>query len=121
MFGSQVLYGLILFCLDLENKCLSLTFHLFSEQEHLVLEFQRDLICNSLKFTAHLSRTLVEIFCQSVKILHVSNLLFLLLDFECADILLELSLHNTVIVLCVLERNLGLLLELSKLVKVLED
>jgi hypothetical protein len=66
MFGSQVLNGLILFGLDLENKCLSLALHLFSEQEHLVLEFQRDLIRNSLEFTAHLSCTFVEIFCQRV-------------------------------------------------------
>jgi hypothetical protein len=31
MFGSQVLNGLILFSLDLENKSLSLALHLFSE------------------------------------------------------------------------------------------
>jgi hypothetical protein len=102
MFGSQVFNGLILFGLDLENKSLPLALHLFSEQEHLVLEFQRDLIRNSLEFTAHLSRTFVEIFCQRVKVLHVSNLLLLLLDFKCADILFELSLHDTVVVLGIL-------------------
>ena len=121
MFGSQVLNSLILFGLDLEYKRLSLTLHLFSQQQHLVLELQRDLICDSLELTAHLSRTLVEIFCQSVQILHVSNLLFLLLDFECADILLELSLNDAVVVLSVLESDLGLFFELSELVKVLED
>lgn len=121
MFGSQVLNGLILFGLDLENKCLPLTLHLFSEQEHLVLEFQRDLIRNSLKFTAHLSRTLVEIFSQRVKILHVSNFLLLLLDFKCAYILFEFSLHDTVVVLGVLECDFGLFFELSELIKVLED
>lgn len=121
MFGSQVLNSLILFGLDLEYKRLSLALHLFSQQQHLVLELQRDLICDSLELTAHLSRTLVEIFCQSVKILHVSNLLFLLLDFECADILLELSLNDAVVVLSVLESDLGLFFELSELVKVLED
>jgi hypothetical protein len=121
MFGSQVLNSLILFGLDLENKSLPLALHLFSEQEHLVLEFQRDLIRNSLELTAHLSRTFVEIFCQRVKILHVSNFLLLLLDFKCADILFELSLHDTVVVLGILECDLGLLFEFSELVKVLED
>lgn len=120
MFGSKVLNRLVLFGLDLENESLSLALHLFSQQKHLVLELQRDLIRDSLEFTAHLSGTLVEIFCQCVKILHVSNLLLLLLDLESTDVLLELALHDTVIVLCVLECDLSLLLELSELVKVLE-
>ena len=121
MFGSQVLNSLILFGLDLENQGLSLALHLLSQQQHLVLELQRDLIRDPLEFTAHLSRTLVEIFCQSVQVLHVSNLLFLLLDFECTDILLELSLHDAVVVFGVLESDLGLFFELSELVEVLED
>lgn len=121
MFGSQVLNSLILFGLDLEYKRLSLALHVFSQQQHLVLELQGDLICDSLELTAHLSRTLVEIFCQSVQILHVSNLLFLLLDFECADVLLEFSLNDAVVVLSVLESDLSLFFELSELVKVLED
>jgi hypothetical protein len=51
----------------------------------------------------------------------VSNFLLLLLDFKCAYILFEFSLHDTVVVLGVLECDFGLFFELSELVKVLED
>ena len=50
----------------------------------------------------------------------MSDLLLLLLDLEAADVLLQLSLLDSVIVLPILKLDLGLLLQLRQLVQILE-
>lgn len=51
----------------------------------------------------------------------MADLLLFLGYLERADVLLELTFVDSVFVFCVLKLDLGLLLELSKLVQVLED
>ena len=48
------------------------------------------------------------------------DLLLLLLDLEAADVLLQLPLLDAVVVLPVLQLDLGLLLQLRQLVQILE-
>ena len=50
----------------------------------------------------------------------MSHLLLLLLDFKRAHILFKFPLYYPMVILCVLECDLGLLLQLSELIEVLE-
>ena len=85
-----------------------------------MLVLQRDLVGDTLKLCSHLSGTLIEVFRQSVQVLHVSHLLLLLLNFERANILFKLPLYYSMVILGILKGDLGLLLQLSELVEVLE-
>lgn len=58
--------------------------------------------------------------CESVTVLSLTNFLFLLLHLQSAQVLLELTLIDPVLVLAILELNLRLLLDHGLLVKILE-
>ncbi len=70
---------------------------------------------------SQLSLLQVKIFFQRVEELLVPYFLLLLLHLDAADILFKFAFSNAVFILVVLERYLCFLLELSELVKVVED
>jgi hypothetical protein len=74
-----------------------------------VLELSRDLIPDTLKLPPHLRRTLVRVTRQSVQVFLMSHFLLFLLDFQRTDVLLKLTLLNTVVVLSVLKLDLRFL------------
>jgi len=81
-----------------------------------VLVLKRDFIRDALEFCSHLGRALVKIFSQGVQVFHVPDLLLLLLNLECANILFKFPLYNSVVILSILESDLSLLLKLCQLV-----
>lgn len=99
---------------------LPLLLHLLPQQQHLMLELRGYLIRYPLELRPHLSPPLVRVTGQSVQVLLMPDLLLLLLDLEAADVLLQLPLLDAVVVLPVLQLDLGLLLKLRQLVQILE-
>ena len=77
-----------------------------------MLELGGYLIRYALKLRPHLSPPLVRVTGQSVQVLLMPDLLLLLLDLEAADVLLQLPLLDAVVVLPILQLDLGLLLQL---------
>lgn len=80
-----------------------------------------DLVTNalvSLSVTRDLS---IFVASQGVEVLLVTDFLFLLLDADSSQILLELALIHSVIILNILQRDLSFFFELRQLVEVLEN
>lgn len=111
---------LILADLDQGDLTLALSLHLSAEVLHFLLVLHLDLIADSLVVTSHSAHLFVVGLVQSVNVLLLTALLFFLLNFERSQVLLQLTFVNPVLVLRVLEGDLRFLLELRKLVGVLE-
>jgi hypothetical protein len=80
--GGQHFDGFVFLLLDLLNLLLSLFVHVLSEQLHLILVLVLDFIGNSLVLLSDSSRLLVLFLCKSIKILSVSDVLLLVLNFK---------------------------------------
>ena len=115
LFDCTVLLGL-----DLGDLGLAPSFHVLSQTGHLRLVLFLDFTCNALMLFSLLGGQGIIVLGESVTVLSLPHLLLFLLDFECAQVLLQLSLIDTVLVFAVLQLNLRLLLHHGLLVKVLE-
>jgi hypothetical protein len=78
-----------------------------------VLVLGGDLVADSFVFGAHESGSLVAVAGQRVQVLVVTAFLLFLLNLQGPDVLLELSLVNSVLVFSIFEFNLCLLFEFS--------
>ena len=88
VLGLQLFNCAVFLCLNLGNLLLTLCLHILTEARHLGLVLFLDLVADALEFLA-LGRGLsVEVLIEGVLILCLAHLLFLLLDFECAQVLL---------------------------------
>jgi hypothetical protein len=86
-----------------------------------VLELQLNLRTDAFVLLPQLSLLQVKILFHRVEEFLVAHFLLLFLHFYTADILFEFTFSDAVLIFVVLERYLRLLLELGKLVKVVED
>ena len=120
MLVRELLNGLILLSLDHGNGGLSLLLHVLPQEQHLMLELGADLVADAFVLPSHLCRPFVPVAGQRVQVVSVAHFLLFLLDLQRADICFELSLFNPVLIFILLEFNLGLLLEFSELIQVLE-
>ena len=121
MLLNQVLDRRVLLVLDLLDGGTPLRDLLLPEHLHLVLVSQVNLIADALELVPGLGLLAVLLPGERVQVLLVADLLLLLRDVDRPQVLLQLSLVDAVLVLDVLEGDLGLLLQLRQLVEVLED
>ena len=121
MLGRELLDCLVLLLLNLFDFVLPLVFHLLSQIQHLVLEFEMDLVRDSFKVLSQLGLGLVLLLSQGIEILSMPHFLLFLADLERSQILLELSGVDAVLIFHVLESDLVLLFQFSELIQVLED
>ena len=115
LFDCTVLLGL-----DLGDLGLAPSFHVLSQTGHLRLVLFLDFTCNALMLFSLLGGQGIIVLGESVTVLSLPHLLLFLLDFESAQVLLQLSLIDTVFVFAILQLYLRLLLHHGLLVKVLE-
>jgi len=86
-----------------------------------VLELQLNLRTDAFVLLSQLSLLQVKILFHRVEEFLMAYFLLLFLHLYAADILFQFAFSNAVLVLVVLERYLRFLLELGKLVEVVED
>ena len=86
-----------------------------------MLELQLNLRTDAFVLLSQLSLLQVKILFHRVEEILVAYFLLLFLHLYATDILFQFAFSNAVLVLVVLERYLRLLLELGKLVEVVED
>lgn len=86
-----------------------------------MLELQLNLRTDAFVLLPQLSLLQVKILFHRVEEFLVTHFLLLFLHFYATDILFQFTFSDAVLILVVLERYLRLLLELGKLVKVVED
>ena len=121
MLGSQVTDCLVLLVLDALDLLLAALFLVVAEEQHLVLEFELDLVGDALVFFTLVGRFLVVVAREGVQVLVVAHVLLLFGHVQPAEILLQLALGDAVLIFSVLKSDLGLFLQLGQLVEVLED
>ena len=115
LFDRSVFLGL-----NLSDLCLSLGLHVLSQSCHFGLVLFLDLAGDTLVFLSFLSRKSIVMLGQSVTVLGLTNLLFLLLHLQCAQVLLQFTLIDPMFILAVLEFDLSLFLDHGLLVEILE-
>ena len=120
VLGLEVCDRDVLLVLNLLALDLPLLVHLFPQAGHLVLVLHLDLVRNALVLLSDLSLFGRVGLVESVSVFSVSCLLLLLLDDKGANILLELTFLNAVLIFGILELNLSFFLQLSLLVNILE-
>ncbi len=116
MLVLQLQDCLVLLGFDLEDLCLALSLHVFTQAGHLGLVLLLDFVCDALEFLSLGCGQSVVVLGQCVTVLGLADLLLLLLDFQGAQVLLELTLVNTMLIFGVLQLDLSLLLNHSLLV-----
>jgi len=89
----------ILFAFNALNLCFTSLFHILSQKQHLVLKSDLDLLTNAFVFFADISILLIVSFCQGIKVLLMSDLLFLLSNFKTSYVLFKFALSDTVFIL----------------------
>jgi hypothetical protein len=82
MLSRELLDCLVLLLLNLFDLVLPLVFHLLSQIQHLVLEFEMDLVRDSFEVLSQLGLGLVLLLGQGIEILGMPNFLLFLADFE---------------------------------------
>lgn len=102
MLLCERLYRLVLFVLNLLYLSLPFPLHLLSKQEHLVLVLKLYFVGYAFILRSDSSCLFILVFSKGIQILLVSDLLLLLLNFQCTEILFELSLVDTVFIFHVL-------------------
>ena len=115
LFDRSVFLGL-----NLSDLSLSLGFHVLAQPSHFGLVLFLDLAGDTLVLLSFLSRKGIVMLGQSVTVLGLTNLLFLLLHLQCAQVLLQFTLIDPMLILAILELDLGLLLDHGLLVEILE-
>lgn len=108
---SAVLLGF-----NLRNFQLALRFHVFAKTSHLSLVLFLDLAANAFELLPLGSGEGIVVLVEGVDVVGVAYLLLLFLDFEGAQILLQLTLVDAMLVLGILEFDLRLFLDHSLLV-----
>lgn len=86
-----------------------------------MLETHLNFLGNALVFLADVRFLLVVVLDQRIQVLLVANFLLLFSHFQGANVLFQFALGDSVLVLNVFKCNLGVFLELGKLILVLED
>ena len=120
MLLGQLLYRSILLVFNLLDEAFALPLHFFSDQEHLVFVLQLNFIGYPLVLLPHLSGLLVLLSSQRIQILLMSHFLLFFGYLHGSEILLQLSLIDSVLVFLVLKRYLRFLLQLSQLIQILK-
>ena len=115
LFDGSVFLGF-----NLGDLCLTLGLHVLSQPRHLRLVLFLDLTGDTLMLFSFLRRQRIVVLCESVTVLGLTNFLFLFLHLQSAQVLLELTLIDPVLVLAILELDLRLLLDHGLLVEILE-
>lgn len=110
MLSSKLSNGSILLLLNHSNLTLSLVLHLGSKIISLGLELEMDLVADSLKLLSLFGLDLVLLLGQGIQVLLVALLLLLDRHFDGTEILLQLPLVDTVLILHVLQGDLSLFL-----------
>lgn len=118
---GQLLDCRILLLLNLLDGGTSFAHFLFTQQLHLMLELEMDLIADALVSLTSTGLLAVLVTCHGVEVLLVAHLLLLLGHVDGSEILLELTLIDPVLILDILKSHLSLFLQLSQLIEVLED
>jgi len=121
VFRRQLLNCMVLLSFDPSDLCLPLFLHIVSKQQHLVLERKLDLAGDALVLLPDISLLLVVYFSERVEVLLVTHLLFFLGNLQASDVLLQLALGDAMIVLRVLQGDLGFFFQLSPLVLILKN
>lgn len=121
VLARQVLDRLILLGFNLRDLSFAFLFHVLAQEQHLVLEFELDLVGDALVFFTLVGRFLVVVAREGVQVLVVAHVLLLFGHVQPAEILLQLALGDAVLIFSVLKSDLGLFLQLGQLVEVLED
>ena len=116
LFNGAVLLGL-----DLGDLRLTLGLHILSQASHFRLVLLLDLVGNALELLTLGGSQGIEVLVESVLVLSLTNFLLLLLHFKRAQVLLQLTFVNAVLVLSILKFDLALLLHHGLLIKVLEQ
>ena len=113
--------GSILSRFDLGNFCFALGLHVLPQARHLSFVLLLDLIGNTLILLTLCSCNRIEVLVERIRILSLAHFLLLLLDFECAQILLQRTLVYSVLIFGVLQLDLSLLLDHGFPVEILEE
>lgn len=121
VFRRQLLNCMVLLSFDPSDLCFPLFLHIVSKQQHLVLERKLDLAGDALVLLPDISLLLVVYFSERVEVLLVTHLLFFLGNLQASDVLLQLALGDAMIVLRVLQGDLGFFFQLSPLVLILKN
>ena len=110
----------VLLRLNLQNFGLAFGLHVLTQTCHLRLVLLLDFVGDALILLPLVGGQGVVMLVQRVTVFRLADFLLLLLDFEGAQVLLELTLINAVLIFGVLELDLSLFLHHGLLVKVLE-
>ena len=110
----------VLLSFNLRDLRLALGFHVLAKACHLGLVLLLDLAADTLKLLSLRGREGIVVLIERVGVVGVAAGLLFLLHFEGAQILLQLTLVNAMLILGILELDLCLLLHHGLLVKVLE-
>jgi len=121
VFLGQSANRLILLTFDPLDLGFTLLFFVLAQQQHLVFEASLNLVGDTFVLLADVSVLLIVSLGQRVEVLSVSHLLLLLRDFQGPDVLLQLAFSDPMLILNILESDLGVLLELRQLVLILEN
>ena len=116
----ESLNSLVLLGLDFGNLLLSLLLGVLTEQSHLVFVFELDFVGDTLLLFPDGGGLGDKVLVESNLVVFLSGLLLFGLHLEGTQVLLELTLVDSVLVLSVLQTNLGLKFDHGLLIQVLE-
>jgi len=107
VFHRKLLDCLVFLRLNPCDLCFPLFLHIVSQQQHFVLERELYLTRNPLVLLPDIGLLLVVDFSQRVEVLLMTNLLLFLGNLQTADVLLQLTLCDAMIVFRVFQGYLG--------------